>query len=515
MAEKTPQQVEKEPEVTIDESRSNPPVQGPSNIVKVSSKKGKILVVKREGDVEVETEVEPEKPDLRDFKLRPIQNLDLASKRKYQVVGITMEAKYDDMTESEEEREVLRLSKGDQAAHKEMKDLMTVQGHLKGQVPGFGVGIHTYVTGCYPGIPSELAKPYIIPEEDHEAYLLTRIPPIQIENFIQEHHRRIPRRNVVVCPGRRGISLSIDPNSDDEIYEVNELQDSLKTVLRLMRPKKDSGKKDESTETPATEETQETAEIKEKGTDERVLVPDVISQKMADDYTKEEGLDTDEESDAETISSTSTADFDRDEAKDLLDKVSSCQTALSQHYNKLNQIMPHMTNAQMAQYLGKIHIMPLVKVESGPVSKIYAEEDTDDEHKFVVWGNTHEEKLQLLVETVPAHRLLLAIAIGDIHLNSLTYSQASQKYEFSKSQIQRAISSKADHKKGGKQYHLERKRKASGNTISPMEAKKGKSDKVPEPAIFPSTSEIQSQETLPDLTQEEGDEEFPEVDIDA
>ena len=154
---------------------------------------------------------------------------------------------------------------------------------------------------------------------------------------------------------------------------------------------------------------------------------------MADKYTKEEGLDTDEESDAETISSTSTADFDRDEAEDLLDKVSSCQMALSQHYNKLNQIVPHMTNAQMAQYLRKIHIMPLVKVESGPVSKIYTEEDTDDEHKFVVRGNTHEEKLQHLVEMVPVHRLLLAIMISDIHLNSLTYSQASEKYEFSKS----------------------------------------------------------------------------------
>ena len=120
-------------------------------------------MVKREGDAQVQYEQELEKPDLRDFKLRPVQNLDLASKRKYQVVGITMEAKYDDMTESEEEKEVLRLSKSDQAAHKEMKDLMTVQGHLKGQVPGFGAGIHAYVMGRYLGIPSELAKPYIIP----------------------------------------------------------------------------------------------------------------------------------------------------------------------------------------------------------------------------------------------------------------------------------------------------------------------------------------------------------------
>ena len=195
---------------------------------------------------------------------------------------------------------------------------------------------------------------------------------------------------------------------------------------------------------------------KEKDTqlkkDDRVLIPDVISEQMAEEYIKEEGLDDNEPSDAETICSTSTADFDREEAEDLLDKISSCQTALSQHYNKLNQIVPHMTNAQMAQYLGKIHIMPLMKVESGPVSKIYTEEDTDDEHKFVVRGNTHEEKLQHLVEMVPAHRLLLAIAISDIHLNSLTYSQASQKYEFSKSRIQRAISGRTEHKKGGKQY---------------------------------------------------------------
>ena len=51
-------------------------------------------------------------------------------------------------------------------------------------------------------------------------------------------------------------------------------------------------------------------------------------------------------------------------------------------------------------------------------------------------GDTHEEKLKGLVETVPAHRLMLTIAIGDVHLNSLSYAQASQKYEFSKSHIQ-------------------------------------------------------------------------------
>ena len=41
-----------------------------------------------------------------------------------------------------------------------------------------------------------------------------------------------------------------------------------------------------------------------------VLVPDVISEQLAKEYIKEEGLHEDEPSDAETISLTSTADFD-------------------------------------------------------------------------------------------------------------------------------------------------------------------------------------------------------------
>ena len=104
---------------------------------------------------------------------------------------------------------------------------------------------------------------------------------------------------------------------------------------------------------------------KEKDTqlkkDDRVLIPDVISEQMAEEYIKEEGLDDNEPSDAETISSTSTADYDREEAEDLLDKISSCHTALATHYNKMNEIIPHMTKTQMAQYLGKVHILNIVK----------------------------------------------------------------------------------------------------------------------------------------------------------
>ena len=169
-------------DISIDETKSDPPPQGPSNIIKVTTKGGKAIVVKREGDAQVQYEHELEKPDLREFKLRPIEKFKEASQRKYNVVGITMEAKYDEMTESEEECEVAKLTPAQKTSHQEMKDLMSIQGRLKGQIPGFATGIQAYVTGRFPGVPSELAKPYVIEEEGKKADILTRLPPAQIDS---------------------------------------------------------------------------------------------------------------------------------------------------------------------------------------------------------------------------------------------------------------------------------------------------------------------------------------------
>ena len=330
--------------------------------------------------------------------------------------------------------------------------------------------------------------------------------PAQIDSLIQEHDRTIPRRDVVVGPGRRGITLSIDPNSDDEIYEINAIEDSLEDVIKLTGAKKESTVK------------QVVSEQKEKEDqpkhDDRVLVPDVISQAMAYDYTKEEELK--EDSDAETISSTSTADYDREEAEDLLDKISSCHTALATHYNKMHEVVPHMTQTQLAQYLGKVHIMNIVKTEI-IVLKTYTSEPETLETKFSVRGETHEERIQGLVDTVPAHQLMLAIAIGDIHLNKLSYDQASQKYQISKSRIQRAVSGKAEHIKGGEQYQQERKCKAEQEASTSVKKSKGddedneEEEAQPVPACFRQSKE---QDTLPDLV-DDNDDQFPEVNIDA
>ena len=121
---------------------------------------------------------------------------------------------------------------------------------------------------------------------------------------------------------------------------------------------------------------------------ENIVVTDIISENIVKDYVveKDEAADSDK---IMSISSMSMADYDRDEAEDLVAKFASCHTALAKHYEDINGIIPHMTKTQMATYLGKIPIIPLVKPEAGPVKKLYSAEDTsEDKHVFPVVGDT-------------------------------------------------------------------------------------------------------------------------------
>ena len=89
---------------------------------------------------------------------------------------------------------------------------------------------------------------------------------------------------------------------------------------------------------------------------------DILTENIASRY-----LPDNEESDAKTISSTSTTDYDRDKAEDLVQKISSCHSALSNHYIRLCNLIPHMSKTQLGLYLGKIPFAPLVRAESGMV----------------------------------------------------------------------------------------------------------------------------------------------------
>ena len=165
----------------------------------VTSEKGHLIEIKREGSYEV-TRVYEEERDIRPFKERPQEKLEEASKHKYEVVGTTMSTDYEDMATSEEERQVEQLSETQKLEFKEMKDLMTVQGRLKGIIPGFKEGIQMQVTGHYPGVPTAEIKKYVVPEEGQKADL--RLPPPVIEQMSEAHDAKIPMRYVNPTPGR-------------------------------------------------------------------------------------------------------------------------------------------------------------------------------------------------------------------------------------------------------------------------------------------------------------------------
>ena len=247
--------------------------------------------------------------------------------------------------------------------------------------------------------------------------------------------------------------MSIDLYNDVEIYEVD-IKDKIVEVITLTdTPKKkmEEISSQKVTDPPA----RTTMPIASTSKKENIVVTDIISQNIAKDYVveKEEGEDSDE---TMSISSTSTADYDRDETEDLVAKIALCHTALAKHYEDINGIIPHMTKTQMAMYLGKIPIMPLVKPEAGPVKKIYSAEDTSkDEHVFLVVGETWEDKLKYLVEHVPVEKFMLAIAIGDLQLNQTSQVKISMKYSCPKTRIQRIMSQDPAHCKGGCQYQAE------------------------------------------------------------
>ena len=53
------------------------------------------------------------------------------------------------------------------------------------------------------------------------------------------------------------------------------------------------------------------------------------------------------------------------------------------------------------------------------------------------------------------------MAVGDCIVNKKSQAEVAMKYNIPRSKIQRAMSGKKEHRKGGKQYQQEKKRKLS------------------------------------------------------
>ena len=67
--------------------------------------------------------------------------------------------------------------------------------------------------------------------------------------------------------------------------------------------------------------------------------------------------------DAETISSTSTADYDHEEVETSLTTISEAFHTKAQEYEKLTGTVPHMSKIQAAQVIVRLPILPIQKQE--------------------------------------------------------------------------------------------------------------------------------------------------------
>ena len=168
----------------------------------------------------------------------------------------------------------------------------------------------------------------------------------------------------------------------------------------------------------------------------------------------------------ETISSTSTQDFDREKVEREFINLASHYQQIRESFKKLVEEVPHMKKQQLATNLAKMPILPMIKIEE-KVSSMYGchyEEEpsqVQEECDPKVYGENAEKKLQSIVNSIGEQSALFLMAVGDCIVNKKSQTEIAIKYNISRSRIQWAMSGKKEHRKGGKQYRQERKRKTS------------------------------------------------------
>ena len=113
-----------------------------------------------------------------------------ASQREYEVEGDKgqIELEYDEMTESDVEREVQKMKPEQRAHFREVKDLLTIQARLKGKIPTMGHLVQTYISGRYPGIPSDIVERHV-EIETPEKQDLHKMKAERVDTLITEHDR--------------------------------------------------------------------------------------------------------------------------------------------------------------------------------------------------------------------------------------------------------------------------------------------------------------------------------------
>ena len=102
--------------------------------------------------------------------------------------------------------------------------------------------------------------------------------------------------------------------------------------------------------------------IQDTDTDQH-LPTDLITEAEADTYQVPEQDSPTIDDDAETISSTSTVDYNCEEVETSLTTISEAFHTIAQEYEKLTDTVPHMSKIQAAQVIARLPVLPILKQE--------------------------------------------------------------------------------------------------------------------------------------------------------
>ena len=108
----------------------------------------------------------------------------------------------------------------------------------------------------------------------------------------------------------------------------------------------------------------------------------------------------------------------------------------------------------------------MIKIDE-KVSSMYGQHyeekrsQVQEEYDPEVYGQNAEKKLQSIINSIVDQAALFLMAVGDCIVNKKSQAEVATKYNIPRSRIQRAMSGKKEHSKGGKQYQQEKKRKPS------------------------------------------------------
>ena len=403
---------------------------------------GREMEVLSEKGEEISIETEIASSSVKPFEDRSIEHEEETSKGKYEVIGTDIETEYEEMDTEDEEHEVRKLTKEELEIYQQYKEFYTIQARTKGKMPGFSYIHRLKVKEHYPGIPTDLAKTFSHPAEG-EVQDIDRLPEQEVIK-IEQKHAMVPRRQINIRPEKKTVILCIDPDSDSDVVIEEEEGDFRETCTITRRNERNIEEEAEQ----ADDEWSEPLTI--EGTEPETSL-------AADQETEDKD---------ETIYSTSTQNFDREKVEREFINLASHYQQIGESFKKLVEEVPHMKKRQLATNLAKMPILPMIKIDE-KVSSMYGQRyeekpsQVQEECDPEVYGENAEKKLQSIINSIGDQSALFLMAVGDCIVNKKSQAEVAMKYNIPRSRIQRAMSGKKEHRKGGKQYQQEKKRKLS------------------------------------------------------